>query len=319
MNEDNISESDSFENISLLDESIAPLDYLASENFNIKPCLLTAKDILTSSNVHEIEHFSSLEMANKVLSTLVESESKIYRALSKNADKSSVEHSYSFGFQPGSLSSPNKQSSLPSISLSKLSPSILYLHITLNNLLKIGGFSQNPKQLINSTFKHPLEDPVSFNSSLSELAHLSQIVSRLLNINLNYDIIPYPFQIVMLPKSFQENKYKENEKIIICFESNSSVKQLKGNVKNVKIFLESLTSLIIESAKICKKNPIKIDLNAMDLMLNVDKLSKLDSSMWESAIQSLINIGRLFIDTIEKISSQNLEKFNSMPIYDSNI
>ena len=287
--------SDSLENISILDENITPLEIFKLP----QPCLLNGADISYVSSLDQIKKFSSLEIANKMLTTLIGVENKLQSSFSpKNLeskgkqDFSDIETGFSHIKEQNEVST--RISSLPFIHLESV-PSHNSFVLKSDLLQLLSGVHQiDSSTIIFSQLKHPLEDKIAFNNFISRLCHISISVQNILKIQQKQSIlIPIP-----------------NNPLIIT--SDGKKTYLNETIITPLLFFQEILD-IAKKASVLTNFPcnVNLDLKQVSEVLQAKSIKQVNFSLWNNLNHEMQKLTHFFLTIIKKYSQEQLMKLSS--------
>ena len=280
--------SDSFENISLLAESVAPLKV----DIFPQPCLLNGDDISYISSVDQMQKFSNLEIANKMLTNLIEVENRLQSSLSTPSSDSRKAQEFNETENLFQIHGQNDVSSkiycLPFIHMDDLPTQNSNFSNNFNFFQSLfGSYQTEFSAIISSQLKHPLEDKIAFSNSISKICHLCSSVKTFLNIQPKGPfLLPIPNNPLFIALDGQKIYLNETASTPILF------------------FQEMIE--IAKQASILTHIPINfnIDLHTLNNILQVKSIQQINFSSWNSIIHEIQKLIQFFLSIIKVLTQE---------------
>ncbi|OHT04128.1 hypothetical protein TRFO_06436 [Tritrichomonas foetus] len=285
------------ENAEIIDSLTVESEIL--QNSFPKGCLMTAEDIAMATSPNEVDFFGNLDTANRILTVLIEHETKLQRAFEKNAEfenKSNMTRNQSLtGISDfaSMTNMPFQTASLPAVDSTVTFSQSVHVDTHFSSL-----FEFNLNKLILAGFRllPPLANSSEFNGAIYKLAFFAHSVQNVFEISSDIQIFPYPSSTII---QIQNEKRK-----LYFLPKKSQIQDIQALQITVDAFLRNC--IVIANSSSAKLNlkhfvPFKYDDLNITAMLNMSSVQ----SEWTQAACGIIKLAQHLVKIIDKVSKLN--------------
>lgn len=269
-----------------------------------KGCLMSAEDIALASTSSEIDFFSNLETANRILTTLIEYEKKLQRAFNDNSEpekRVSIMRNQSIAGLNDFARSVYKPT--PTYSLPPADPTVTFSpDVRINTKFSdLFGFSSKKPSISGFTLVPPLFNHLEFNGAMYKIAHIALSVQTFFDIPSSCQILPMPSATLLICP-------QEKRKLYFLPKKSQPIQEIQELQITTENFL-NLCITILNNANSKLNNivqPIKLEEINIAPMLNLTSIP----NEWTIAAFGVIKMAQKLVEIINEISKVKVDDEN---------